>query len=105
MAYQEEIVNTVASNTTDNAIEYNAKIGLMYVSDYGCAVSPSAWTLPVFEYYFSMSNWMYIGISEWTISHTSDSSAMAWYVVSNGTVNKDYAGPYSIGTGASSHQN
>ena len=31
--YQNEIVNPVTTNTTDNATEYSAKIGLMYVSD------------------------------------------------------------------------
>lgn len=34
----------VTTNTTDNAIGYSAKIRLMYVSDYGFAAEPSAWT-------------------------------------------------------------
>ena len=45
VAYQNEIVNPDATNTTDNATTYDAKIGLMYVSDYGFAASPSAWDL------------------------------------------------------------
>ena len=44
VAYQNEIVNP-ATNSTDNATEYNAKIGLMYISDYGFAASPEAWGL------------------------------------------------------------
>ena len=35
IAYQNEIVNPVTTNTLDNLKEYNTKMGLMYVSDYG----------------------------------------------------------------------
>ena len=50
---------------------WNGKIGLMYVSDYGYAASNSAWTSTVRNYSSSSiknSNWMYMGLSEWTIS-------------------------------------
>ena len=40
-AYQNEIVSPVTTNTTDNVIEYRAKVGLMYASDYGFAAAPS----------------------------------------------------------------
>ena len=43
-AYQNEIVNPAESTT------YDAKIGLMYVSDYGYAASPEAWTLNMSGY-------------------------------------------------------
>ena len=69
-AYQNEIVNP-AENTT-----YDAKIGLMYVSDYGYAASPEAWTLNMSGYDNSTAtnnNWMYMGLDEWTITpHASD---------------------------------
>ena len=41
-AYQNEIVNPVTTNTTDSKTEYKAKVGLMYVSDYGFSAAPSA---------------------------------------------------------------
>ena len=42
VAFQNEIKNPVTTNTTDNKTEYTAKIGMMYLSDYGYAASPSA---------------------------------------------------------------
>ena len=81
VAYQNEIVNPDATNTTDNATTYNAKVGLMYISDYGFAASPSAWTTVLSNYYKSSSiinsNWMYMGFYEWTISRENDYSASA----------------------------
>ena len=81
VAYQNEIVNPDATNTTDNATTYNAKVGLMYISDYGFAASPSAWTTVLSDYYKSSSiinsNWMYIGFNEWTISRANDYSVSA----------------------------
>ena len=79
-AYQNEILNTVTTNTTDNATEYSAKIGLMYVSDYGFAADPSAWTTTLNNYGRSVNgstvgslNWMHNGGSnEWTITRVSD---------------------------------
>ena len=40
VAYQNEIVGPVTTNTSDNATEYSAKIGLMYARDYGFAAAP-----------------------------------------------------------------
>ncbi len=75
--YQNEIVNPVTTNTTDNATTYSAKIGLMYVSDYGFAASPDAWTLTMRSYNNTTAtnnNWMYMGLYEWTISRTAGDS-------------------------------
>ena len=73
------IMNTSVKNTFINEIVnpystvmYNAKIGLMYVSDYGYAANPIAWTLTMAEYGNTLAtsnNWMYMGLSEWIISH------------------------------------
>ena len=74
-AYQNEIVNPVTTNTTDNATTYSAKVGLMYVSDYGFAASPSAWTANLNTYNeeaIKNVNWMYMGLWEWTISRFAD---------------------------------
>ena len=88
IAYQNEIV-APAENTT-----YDAKIGLMYVSDYGFAASPSAWTTTLYNYdgndakgtSIKTINWMYMGYYDWMISRNSDDSDNAFYVYSYGGV-------------------
>ena len=87
--YQNEIVNPVTTNTTDNATTYSAKIGLMYVSDYGFAASPDAWTLTMSSYNNTTAtnnNWMYMGLYEWTISRIADFSIGAFTVGYGGRV-------------------
>ena len=90
VAYTNEITNPVTTNTTDNATTYSAKIGLMYVSDYGFAASPDAWTLTMSSYNNTTAtnnNWMYMGLYEWTISRSADNSDDAFGVLSDGHVN------------------
>ncbi len=73
-----------SSNTT-----YSAKIGLMYVSDYGYAASPANWTTRLYNYENDTNrnnNWMFMGLSEWTISRMSDSTSLAFYVRNTGYV-------------------
>ena len=86
-AYQYE-VGSSASTTT-----YDAKIGLMYVSDYYYSASPSAWTLVGYNSDYTKSyasakgeNWLYGGGWDWTISRISDSSHNAFRVYYNGDV-------------------
>ena len=92
-AYQYEVGSNASSTT------YDAKIGLMYVSDYYYAASPSAWTLVGYnssgatkDYRVATSiNWLYLGSNEWTLSRFSDLSDTAFFVgyagyVSNGGV-------------------
>ena len=89
VVYQNEIVNPVTTNTTDNATEYMAKIGLMYVSDYGFAAEPSAWTLTIGNYNnttATSTNWMYMGLYEWTISRYAGDSYYAFRVGGDGGV-------------------
>ena len=93
-AYQNEIVNPVTTNTTDNATEYSAKIGLMYVSDYGFGADPSAWTTILYNYDGSVNgstirslNWMHMGYYDWTISRLADNSNRAFIVNHDGRVN------------------
>ena len=104
IAYQNEIVNPVTTNTTDSKTEYKAKVGLMYVSDYGFAAAPSAWTLVGWDsdstkdYRTATSiNWMYMGLDEWLISRNADGSGSAFLVdnygrVSYGSVSGDNYG-------------
>ena len=90
-AYQYE-VGSSASTTT-----YDAKIGLMYVSDYYYSASPSAWTLVGYnsndatkDYRAAKTtNWLYLGSYEWTISRSSDDTLVAFIVTSTGTVSDD----------------
>ncbi len=89
VAYTNEITNPVTTNTTDNATTYSAKIGLMYVSDYGFAASPDAWTLTMSSYNNTTAtnnNWMYMGLYEWTISRIADRSDDAFGVDFGGYV-------------------
>ena len=90
-AYQYE-VGSSASTTT-----YDAKIGLMYVSDYYYSASPSAWTLVGYNSDYTKSyasakgeNWLYGGGWDWTISRISDDSRIAFYVGNYGYVNGNY---------------
>ena len=107
VAYQNEVVNPVTTNTTDNTTEYTAKIGLMYVSDYGFAATPSAWTANLNTYNgeaIKNVNWMYMGLFEWTISRLADGSDFAFYVDNGGSVrfNSVYRNdhlPGSLGNG------
>ena len=95
VAYQNEIVNPVTTNTTDNATEYSAKIGLMYVSDYGFGADPSAWTTTLYNYDGSVNgstirslNWMHMGYYDWTISRYADYSGYAFRVDDVGYVDR-----------------
>ena len=89
-AYDYEVgVNKDASTTV------NAKIGLMYVSDYGFAAAPSAWTTILNNYKdatIKNENWLYIGLYEWTISRRSGDSGAAFYVDVDGYVYVDGVG-------------
>ena len=101
IAYENEINHPVTTNTTDNATTYSAKIGLMYVSDYGFAASPSAWTTHLSSYYdetIKTANWMYIGIFEWTISRSADNDYVSSCVNEYGSLNSSgFHVPYSGG--------
>ena len=86
-AYQSEILNP------ESLVTYDAKIGLLYVSDYYYGASPSSWTLVGYnrdatkDYQAAIStNWIYMGLSEWTISRVSDASRYAFHLNSAGNV-------------------
>ena len=92
-AHQYEVGSSASSTT------YDAKIGLMYVSDYYYSASPSAWTLvgnnlidATKDYRAAKTtNWLYLGSNEWTISRDSDDTYpyRAFNVDSTGAVD-DY---------------
>ena len=88
-AYQNEIVSPVTTNSQDNATELNAKVGLMYASDYGFAAAPSAWTANLSTYNgeaIKNVNWMYMGLTEWTISRDAGNLLSAFLVDYLGSV-------------------
>ena len=66
----------------------------MYVSDYGFAASPSAWTKTLGDYdgtdangtSIKTINWMYMGYYDWMISRDSDISYNAFIVRDDGDV-------------------
>ena len=82
--YYDTEIGSSSSSTT-----YNAKIGLMYVSDYGFAASNNYWTTALFHYNNGAqnNNWMYLGSYEWTISRESSSTDRALTVDSSGYIN------------------
>ena len=90
-AYQYE----VGSNSRPKT--YEAKIGLMYVTDYYYGASSSAWTLVGYnssdatkDYRAATSiNWLYLGSDEWTISRTLDYSGTVFAVMSGRLFNYD----------------
>ena len=99
-AYQNEIVNPVTTNTTDNVTTYSAKVGLMYASDYGFAAAPSAWTANLNTYNgeaIKNVNWMYMGLYEWTISPNADISLSAFNVNNTGNVRNGHVGNLAYG--------
>ena len=75
--------NYEVGTNKDGTTTVNAKIGLMYVSDYGFAAAPSAWTTILYNYDDATiinENWLYIGLCELTISRRSDDSNLAFAV-------------------------
>lgn len=90
VTYQNEVISPVLDNNGNNS--YNAKIGLMYVNDYGFAASPANWkTLLGYGGYSentnTKNNWMHLGIQEWTITRVSDNAYSGIDVMPIGSVN------------------
>ena len=92
-AYNYEVGSSSSSTT------YSAKIGLMYVSDYGYAASNSYWTTNMGSYNNSSitsNNWMYMGLHEWTISRRSDTMDDLFYLFDSGTITYGTMDDYSF---------
>ena len=87
-AYTNEIINPAEELT------YNAKIGLMYVSDYYYAASPTYWSYAGYnssnttsDYRMAVdNNWIYMGWYDWTISRLSDYEYLAFFITNTGYV-------------------
>ena len=77
-----------------NPTTYRDEIGLMYPSDYGYAASPDAWATNLGSYNNSTitaNNWMYMGLTEWTITPYSSYSYRVFSVSSNGNLTNNTA--------------
>ena len=73
-----------------NPTTYTDEIGLMYPSDYGYAASPDAWATNLGSYDNSTitpNNWLYMGLSEWTLTPNSSRIDYVFYVNYNGYLN------------------
>ena len=80
---------TTELGSSSSSTIYNAKIGLMYVSEYGYAASPENWNTTLNNYANDTNrnnNWMYMGAYEWTISRNSASTSGAFHVLDYGDV-------------------
>ena len=77
-----------------NPTTYTDEIGLMYVSDYGYAAYPDAWTTNLNFYNNSSitsNNWLYMGLYEWTITPSSSNSSYVFYLYDSGNLNNHNA--------------
>ena len=89
---------TTELGSSSSSTTYSAKVGLMYMSDYGFAASPANWNTSLYDYGNDTNrnnNWMYMGAFEWTISRRSGNTNIAFRVnnagyVDNGGVNLNY---------------
>ena len=91
-AYQNEINNSGPNKTV------NAKVGLMYVSEYGYAASSSSWSTLLKSYNNVITNnWMYMGLIEWTLSPRTDYSNRAFGVDPTGYLNSYIVRSYTVG--------
>ena len=90
-AYQYEVGSSALTTTND------AKIGLMYVSDYGFAADSSGWTTKLSSYNSNNSkNWLYLGSNEWTISRNSGTASNAFDVFSGYVLNRNVIISYAV---------
>ena len=74
---------------SSNPTSYRDEIGLMYPSDYGYAANPDAWTTNLSSYSNSTinaNNWLYMGLSEWTITPLSSYSVSVFSVYYDGNL-------------------
>lgn len=59
--------------SSSSSLSDNAKVGLMYVSDYGYSASSDSWYTSMANYNnVASDNWMYLGTNEWVISLTTN---------------------------------
>ena len=91
---QASVVYEYEVGANSSSITYSAKIGLMYISDYGFAASNSYWTTNLNSYQNALNtNWLYYS-TEWTITRRLD-SGQAFYI-SGMVAYRGKVGPYAV---------
>ena len=75
--YDEEV------GTGQSGYDETMKIGLMYVSDFGYAISPEKWTTALYEENYGTDNWLYLDDYEWLLSCSADDTDFAFFVRSD----------------------
>ena len=90
------ITSVTVPNTYINEIKspgketiYDAKVGLMYVSDYGYGAAPSAWSTVLSSYNdtsVTSVNWMYMGLVEWTITPDTSYDSRTFRIYNDGNM-------------------
>ena len=100
VVYNNELHSSTTSTAHDGLSKYNAKIGLIYVSDYGYAAPQSSWTYPLYasnnsDYSLSSiksNNWIYRGLHEWTITRGAEQNYGVFLIDVNGCMGGSYVG-------------
>ena len=84
------LVYNIEVMRNSSGASYNAKIGIMYISDYAYAVSNNYWTRNLSAYNnITEYNWMHMGMDEWTISYSADADwPSGFYVTNYGSINE-----------------
>lgn len=96
-AYINEIVSPASTITSET---FNAKIGLLYASDYGYAAIPDRWIINLSTYggpIVKSANWLYNGRNEWILSMGSSSTSNVFMIDSIARLNKAYASNETCG--------
>ena len=72
---QASVVYRYEVGSNSSSTTYSAKIGMMYVSDYGYGTTLENWSTNLSDYSGAIeNNWLYWGAFEWTITRRSDST-------------------------------
>ena len=76
----------VGTNSNDNET-YKAKIGLMYIHDFGFATTSYYWNEILYSYEDGNDyNWLYLGDYEWTITRVEDTSSASFNIMNEGYI-------------------
>ena len=82
------------TDPSDNNKELVNKIGLLYISDYGYTALQSSWTYPLYntsgnDYRLVIeNNWLYRGITDWTITRDSSVDTYVFNVTNEGWLSR-----------------
>ena len=84
------VKTTYLNEVFNSSTSFQAKIGLMYISDYGYAASPENWTTSLYDYNNSTNvenNWLYIATYEWLLSPNLDYNNQIFAITNTGSIN------------------